>query len=292
MPGLVDAALGIVRPHLAAPSVAGERGKLGARHPFQRLEREARRIAAGIAVPASGLEAALHLPGAHDDIVSALHRHALGLGGGVEVSAGDAIAVVEALLAERARHVEEDAAADHLVLGLLDPALLRAGRGHLAAVVAVPHILLIEHVAEPVPLGPALERHRDHVVGGADATLVEHAGIGVGAGAQHGVDRIGAPHRRIGALGALRTGMVEIERERDHLAFTHQLRRRDDVLRAGIVERADLVIRPPLAPVLVFLRRIAEVLAVDLLGAHDVSLFRESAADCRTSAAETRERED
>src|SRR5260370_31055882 len=44
----------------------------------------------------------------------------------------------------------------------------------------------------------------------------------VGAGAQHGVDRVGAAHGRIGAFGALRPGMIEIERERDHLALSHQ----------------------------------------------------------------------
>ena len=152
-------------------------------------------------------------------------------GGVVEVLAGDAVAVVERVHALEARHVEEHAAADHLVLGLLDAALLRAGRGHLAAVVAVPHVVLIEHVAEPVPLRAALQRHGHHVVGGADAALVEHARIGVGAGADHGVDRIGAAHRRIVALGALRAGVIEVERERDHLALPHQPRGRDDVLR-------------------------------------------------------------
>jgi hypothetical protein len=40
---------------------------------------------------------------------------------------------------------------------------------------------------EAVPLRAALQRHHHHVVGGADAALVEHAGIGVGAGAQHRV---------------------------------------------------------------------------------------------------------
>ena len=120
-------------------------------------------------------------------------------------------------------------------------------------------------MAEPVPLRAALERHGHHVVGGADAALVEHAGIGIGAGADHGVNRIGAAHGRIIALGALRTGMVEIERERDHLALAHQARRRDDVLGLGVVERADLVVRAPLAPVLVFLRGVAQVLARDFL---------------------------
>src|SRR5262249_21964577 len=150
---------------------------------------------------------------------------------------------------------------------------LRAGRGHFAAVVAVPHLVFVEDVAEPVPLRAALQRHGHHVVGGADAALVEHAGIGIGAGADHGVNRIGAPHGRIVALGALRTGVVEVERERDDFAFAHEPCRRDDVLGTGVVERADLVIRPPLAPILVFLGRVAEVLARDFIGRHWRSFF-------------------
>src|SRR5205814_317139 len=147
------------------------------------------------AVPALGGEAALHLAGAHDEIVAALERDALLLGGIVEIGAGDAVTVAKRFLAECARDVEEHTAADHLVLGLFDAAFLRAGGGDLAAVVAVPHVVLIEHVAEPIPLRAALQRHGHHIVGGADAALVEHAGIGVGAGAQHGVDRIGTAHR-------------------------------------------------------------------------------------------------
>src|SRR5690606_35594329 len=158
---------------------------------------EARRVAAGIAVPASGLLAALHHAGAHDDVVATLERNALLLRRLIEVVVGDAVTVVERLNTLVARNIEQHAAADHLVLGSLDAAFLRAGRGHFAAVVAVPHIVLIEDVTEPVPLRAALQGHGHHVVGGADAALVEHAGIGVGAGAQHGVDRVGASHARI-----------------------------------------------------------------------------------------------
>src|SRR5262249_1897132 len=104
--------------------------------------------------------------------------------------------------------------------------------------------------------------------GGADAALVEHTGIGVGAGADHGMDRVGAPHCRIIALGALRTGMVEVKSKRNDLAFAHEPCCRDDVFRTGIVERTDLVVRPPLAPVLVFLGSVAQVLACDFLGRH------------------------
>src|SRR5207302_8983155 len=71
VPGLVDAGLGLVRPHLAAPGVARDRGNLPAVDPVERLERKPRRITARIAVPATGGELRLHLPGAHDDVVAA-----------------------------------------------------------------------------------------------------------------------------------------------------------------------------------------------------------------------------
>ena len=173
----------------------------------------------------------------------------------------DGVAVVEFLLAHGAGHVEEDAAADHLVLGLLDPAFLRAGGRDFAAVEAVPHVVLIEDVAEPVPLGAALQRHHHHVIGGADAALVEHAGIGIGAGAQHEVQRVDAAHGRVIGLAALGAELIEIERERDHLALLDEPGGGDDVLGTGVVQRADFVVRAPLAPVLVFLRRVAKVLA-------------------------------
>jgi hypothetical protein len=119
-------------------------------------------------------------------------------------------------------------------------------------------------VAQAIPLRAALQRHHHHVVGGADAALVEHAGVGVGAGAQHGVHGIDAAHRRVFGFGALRTRVVEVQRKRNHLAGLDQLRGGDDVLRLGEVERADLVVRPPLAPVLVFFGGSAHVGARDL----------------------------
>ncbi len=183
-------------------------------------------------------------------------------GGGLfQVLRCDRVAILKLFHAEGAGHVEEHAAADHPVLGLLDAALGGAEARHLAAVIAVPHVVLIEDVAEAVPLGAGLQRHHHDVVGGADAAFVEHAGIGVGAGAQHHVQRIDAAERRVFGLAALRTELVEVERQRDHLAFTHQLGSGDDVLGLRVIERSDLVVRAPLTPVLVFFRGLAKVLA-------------------------------
>src|SRR5215813_2191708 len=85
VPRLVDARLGLVRPHLAAPGIGGKRRELDPLDPFQRLEREAGRISPGVAVPALRRDAALHLPGADDHVVAALHLHVLLLRGLVEI---------------------------------------------------------------------------------------------------------------------------------------------------------------------------------------------------------------
>src|SRR6266581_2994644 len=271
VPGLVDAGLGLVGPHLAAPGVACEGRELGALDPLQRLEGEPRRVPSRIAVPAARFQLRFHLSGAHDDEVAALHLYVLRFGRAVEVGAGDGVAVLEDFPAERARHVEEHAAADHPVLGLLDAAFLRAARGDFAAVVAVPHGVFVEHVAEPVPLRAALQGHHHHVVGRADAAMVEHARIGVGARAQHRMNGVDAPHRRVFALCALRAVVVEVESQRDHFALFHQPRRSDDVLGLRVVEGPDLVLGAPLAPVLVFLRSVAQILSGELAAWHRAS---------------------
>src|SRR4029077_17256527 len=69
----------------------------------------------------------------------------------------------------------------------------------------------------------------------------------------------------------LRARVIKIQGERDYLALLHQTRRRDDVLRRGVVECANLVIWPPLAPVLVLLGGFAHVVAGDLSGRHLIS---------------------
>src|SRR5437016_13972843 len=104
--------------------------------------------------------------------------------------------------------------------------------------------------------------------------MVEDAGVGVGAGSQHRVHRVDAAERRVLALRALRPVLVEVERERDDLALAHQARRGDDVLGLRVVERADLVVRPPSSPVLEFLGGGAQVLAGKLTGSHGAELYK------------------
>ncbi len=156
---------------------------------------------------------------------------------------------------KHARNVEQHAAPHHAILGFLDAAFLRARRSHRAAVVPVPHVIAVKNVAEPVPLRAALRGHHDHVVRGANFAAVQHARVGVRPGAQHQVDGIKPSHRGIFRLPALRPAMVERQRERNDFALLHEPRRRDDVFRPRVVERANLVVRPPASPIFQPLRR-------------------------------------
>src|SRR6478752_1036562 len=72
VPGLIDPLLAFVRPDFTAPRVACTRRQLRILDEIERLEREPRRIAARIAVPASRVLTSLHHASTHDDIVAAL----------------------------------------------------------------------------------------------------------------------------------------------------------------------------------------------------------------------------
>src|SRR5215510_14551373 len=95
--------------------------------------------------------------------------------------------------------------------------------------------------------------------------------MGIRSRSQHGVDWVGATHRWILAFRALRAGMVEVEGERNHLALLHETRRGDNIFGRRVVECTDLVIRTPLAPVLVLFSCVTHVLTVDLSGRHRLS---------------------
>src|SRR5438132_779859 len=79
VPGLVRF-LGFVRPHLDAPGVGADGGHLLVLAPVAVLELDAGCVTASIAAPLAFLEAALHVPGAHDDEVAAPDRDLLFLG--------------------------------------------------------------------------------------------------------------------------------------------------------------------------------------------------------------------
>ena len=167
------------------------------------------------------------------------------LGALVQFVVGDALAILHPFHAAKAGDVEQHAAADHLVLGMLDAEHREAARVDQLGVVAVIGLVLVEDVAERVPVGGALHAQHQGVVGVADLVPVLLAGDGVGAGRQHLVDRVEAAAEQPG----LRPGLVERDAEREHLAGADQARRLDDVLGGDLVERADLVILAPATPV-------------------------------------------
>jgi len=98
----------------------------------------------------------------------------------------------------------------------------------------------------------ALQGHDDHVVRGADAAVVEHAGIGVGARAQHRVNRVDPAHRGVLALRALGPLLSKLSAREMTFPFFHQARRSDDVLGPRVVQRADFIIGPHLPQFLYF----------------------------------------
>ena len=118
-------------------------------------------------------------------------------------------------------------------------------RDDVARAAPVPGHAVVEDVAEAVPLGRALQRHRDDVVRSADAVreaLV--AALGVDAGVGHRVHRVGAA-----APPLLRSVRVERLRERDHAALGHERRGLDPLGGVDEVQRAEHVVLAPAAPV-------------------------------------------
>src|SRR5262245_51658187 len=101
---------GLVRPHLDAPGVGADRRDLLVLAPVAVLDLHAWRVAASIAAPSLLLEAALHLPGAHDHEVAAPDLDVLVLGALIKFSVATALAVLQPWHAAEARDVEQHAA--------------------------------------------------------------------------------------------------------------------------------------------------------------------------------------
>src|SRR5829696_1354023 len=186
----------LVGPHLEAPGVGRDAGDLAAVEPVGGGERQAGGVAAGVVAPA--LAAGAGQPaGPHDRQVAAADagRLALGGDGGLEVLGGDGETVGQlAVGADRPADVEQHpAAGDQPGHGLDAGDRVAEAGDDVAGATAVPGVAVVEDVAEAVPLGGGLQRHGDDVVGAADAVREAlHAALGVGAGVEHGVHRVGA----------------------------------------------------------------------------------------------------
>ena len=152
----------------------------------------------------------------------------------LEVGDGDALAGPQVRDPLQPRDVVEDPAGEDAVPHRQDGVLGRAPlhRDGLGNRIPVPHLPVEEAVGEAVDVGRA---------GTVDARIVD----GVG----------GAPRRRADHPPLQRTGVVDAplgirdRRERHREPFRHQVRRLAALLRGDQVERAQLVVRPPPAPV-------------------------------------------
>jgi hypothetical protein len=153
--------------------------------------------------------------------------------------------------ADRATDVQQHAAAGDVRGRGLDAGDLVAVAGDdVAGPATVPGVAVVEDVAEAVPLGGGLQRHEDDVVGAADAVWEAlGAALGVGAGVQHRVHRVGAP-----APALLRAVHVEGLREREAHAAVHETRAFDPLVLGEEVQRAQHVVGPPTTPVRAALR--------------------------------------
>src|SRR5262252_3971251 len=257
---------GLVRPHLDAPGIRADGGDLFVLAPIAILELDAGRVAAGVPAPFLLCEAALHLAGANEDEVAAADLDLLLLGALVELVVGNGFTVLEPVDAAETRDVEQHAAPHHLVLGMLDAQHVQPFGVDELGVIAVVGLVLVEDVPERIPVSCPLHAQIQRVVGVADLVPVLPAGDGVGAGRQHLMDRIEAPSEQAG----LRAVAVERDAERKHSAGADQTRGLEDILGRDVVERADVVVLAPAAPILELLRSLGN----RLLAHFDVHLPR------------------
>ena len=160
-------------------------------------ERQARGGPPGVAAPAVAAgPGQLAGPDQHDVAPADAGRLALRGDDRLQVTGGDGEPVRQlAVAAQGPARVEQDSPAGDQSGGRLDPRDLVSVAGHhVRRVPPVPGPAVVEDVAEPVPLGGALQRHEHHVVGAAEAVRETlDAARRVRPGVQHGVHRVGAP---------------------------------------------------------------------------------------------------
>src|SRR5262249_50519336 len=189
---------GLIGTHLDTPGVGADGGDLLFLAPVAVLELDPRSVAAREGAPALR-EAFLQLPGADDHEIAAADRDAVCACARVKLGVRYAVAVRQVLHVLETRDIKQYAAPDHLVARMFDAKLAEAVAIDQPGVVAVVHPFLVEDMAERVPMGRALHRHVDGVIGVAD--IWDHvlaARHRVGACRQHGVDRVPAAAEQAG----------------------------------------------------------------------------------------------
>src|SRR5439155_2622034 len=133
-------------PDLHGVVVAGHRGDLPRVQPGGGVHRDAReRIEVEVA-PVAPVEVPTHVAGANQQEIAPPDVDTGSGRGGLEVGDGDRVAGLERAHDLVAGHVQQHAAADELVPGLVDAVLCRAGAGDEVGGVAVPHLAVVEDV--------------------------------------------------------------------------------------------------------------------------------------------------
>src|SRR5215471_9201012 len=274
---------GLVGPHLHAPRIGANGRNFLVLTPIAILELDAGRVATRVAAPFLLLETTLQLSSADDDKIAAADLDVLLLGATVELVVGNAFAVLEPVHAAEAGDVEQHAASYHLALGMLDAQHAEPLGIDELGVITVVGLVLVEDVSERIPVSRPLHAQVQRVVGVTDLVPVLPAGDGVRAGRQHLVDRIEASAEQAG----LRAVAVERDAEREYLAGADQPGGLDDILRRDVVERADLIVLAPAAPVLQLLRgfgnRLSAHLDIHRLLLRDPSTLAHSRRQLRSS---------
>src|SRR3989475_108902 len=227
------------------PGAGRRRGEPPPVDPLRGPEGEPGRVAARIVSPPPAGAAHRHLPRADQQRVAPPDRDGVRARRRLQIVHRDRVARLEPVDALHARQVEQHAARRDEARHLLHTVLLGALARDEVGVVAVVEPAVEEAVRERVPLGPALERHDHHVVGEADAAgALEGARREVGAGEDHAVDGVEAAR-----LVDLRARVVERDRQGEGHPASRRARRPHDRLGRDVVQRPELVGRPPPGPV-------------------------------------------
>ena len=246
--------------------------------PLRAIDAQPRGRAATVFAPASIGAHLADLAGPHQHDVARPDRHLAHCRGPVQVFGINSLARFEPLLALVARDVEQHAARDNLVLGVLHAVLLGAGAVDVVGFVAVVHLAPVQDVGERVPLRGALQRHGHRIVGVLDVgQVVLGADTHVAAVLQHEVDRVEAPERP-----GLRPVVVERNGKRKDLALFDEAGRIHDLLRGDVVERPELIVVAPPAPVL--------VLVGERLHVVHREMFRHGSSSCSGCVSHIRRR--
>ena len=116
-----------------------------------------------------------------------LDLDALGLRTGGQFVALNRVALRQPGPVHEPGHVQQDSAADDLVLLIGDVVALGTGAGHVLRAVPVVHLAVVDDVRERVPLSGALQRHVDRVVCVAVEHVILSAGDDVAAVLKHRV---------------------------------------------------------------------------------------------------------